>query len=170
VAEIVAIDPEQDPAFNEDDILEDPFDALRVCSSLISVLAEDLPDAARKVVLAHYSVKEYLLSDRIQRGDAVRYGLHSASSNAVLARSCLGYLAQFENPDTFSRSTMSQRKLARYSAQFWIDHVQAAGQEMPALSRHIMDFFASGDGAYLNWTRIYDIDRPWMEPDVRKQL
>lgn len=176
IAQIVAIDPDRELVFDEHDILEDPFDVLRVCSSLISVsseddLAEDDPTrsrvykyhdngketpatSGRTVTLAHYSVKEYLVSSHIQRSRVARFALHRASSNAFLARSCLGYLSQFDDEDSFAEMTIPT--LALYSAEHCFDHVQNAGEDAPALSQQLLKFLVAGDGAYRNWARIFD--------------
>lgn len=64
IAEAVAVDGTRDPAFDRDQILKNPLDALRICSSLVTI-AEDLEteilEASRQVVsLAPDSVQEYL--------------------------------------------------------------------------------------------------------------
>ena len=51
VAEVVAIDVERDLAFDRDEVLEDPLEALNICSSLVT-----MKDSKRTVALAHYSV------------------------------------------------------------------------------------------------------------------
>ncbi|KAF2460324.1 ankyrin repeat-containing domain protein, partial [Lineolata rhizophorae] len=61
VAEAAAIDPTCSPAFDPDKVLEDPFDVLTICSSLITISG----GSEQEVALAHYSVKEYLTSSRI---------------------------------------------------------------------------------------------------------
>ena len=37
IAEVVAIDVERNPAFNREDVLEDPSDVLSICSSLVTI-------------------------------------------------------------------------------------------------------------------------------------
>jgi hypothetical protein len=154
----VAIDTERDPAFDKEQVLEDPLDALTICSSLLSVSNEKGPSSEeeevlsleemektskptrRVVALAHYSVKEYLISDRIQ-GRAALYSLQCTTSNAFIVKCCLGYLLQFQRPDNFCNETIVVYKLARYSAQFWIVHSQAAKQNEEA-NRLIMKLFS----------------------------
>ena len=79
IVEIVALDPEREVPFDRDEILEDPLEVLDICSSLVSTTTvsvkeynegsdEEYSDrhntTAQAVVLAHYSVQEYLTSDR----------------------------------------------------------------------------------------------------------
>jgi hypothetical protein len=70
VAEVVAIDVARDPAFDRDKVLEDPLEALNICSCLVTVTTNKrrrgLSPPQRIIALAHYSVQEYLVSDRIK--------------------------------------------------------------------------------------------------------
>ncbi|KAF2740332.1 hypothetical protein EJ04DRAFT_424663 [Polyplosphaeria fusca] len=73
IAEVIAINVEREPAFEPDEVLEDPSEVLNICSSLVTITTEkDNRHGKPKevVALAHYSVKEYLLSDRIWTGKA----------------------------------------------------------------------------------------------------
>ena len=45
-----------------------------------------------EIRLAHFSVKEYLVSDRIQHGPAFAYSLKEEVSNQSIAADCLAYL------------------------------------------------------------------------------
>ncbi|KAF1964419.1 hypothetical protein BU23DRAFT_585581 [Bimuria novae-zelandiae CBS 107.79] len=106
IAEVVAIDTKRDPAFDRDEVLEDPLDALHICSSLVTITVNNehddykLEDVSREIVtLAHYSVKEYLISDRIWTREAAKYGMRDNVCHDAIVRSCLGYLLQFEQSE-----------------------------------------------------------------------
>jgi hypothetical protein len=79
VAEIVAIDIDREPAFEPDEVLEDPSDVLSICSSLISITMQESQPFQQVVVLAHYSVKEYLVSTQCRQGPAARYGMQEVA-------------------------------------------------------------------------------------------
>jgi hypothetical protein len=62
VAEAVAIDITRDPAFDRDEVLEDPLDALGICSSLVTIATvtmykQGIYDDLQTIALAHYSVQ-----------------------------------------------------------------------------------------------------------------
>src|SRR2546423_2032043 len=194
IAEIVAIDVKGNHSFDPDQILEDPLDVLKICSSLVTLAAENGSDfedneagsvdgdngseydttyssnitdarkrgcskpTQKKVVFAHYSVKEYLISDRIQRNRAERYSIQHVASNDLIAQCCLIYLLQFQDPVLFCEETIRKSKLARYSAEFWTRHAQAARQGTEALNRLIMELFLLPGSAHLNSVRIHDVD------------
>jgi hypothetical protein len=159
LSEVVAIDPERNPAFDSQEVLEDPSEVLTICSSLVTITTSELPKGLSKIItLAHYSVKEDLISDRILQS-RMEYGIQEATCNEFIAKSCLGYLLQFQEPDCLSNENIKLFKLARYSAQFWADHARAAPEGSEALNRLIMELFSTENtqsSAYSNWGRIHE--------------
>ena len=180
VAEVVAINPERDPSFDREEVLEDPLDVLTICSSLVTIATNDKDglgmlerhsrSTGKVVLLAHYSVKEYLISESCRQGRALRYSMQDITCNEFIAKSCLGYLLQFQRLDSLTNQSIEESKLARYSAQFWTTHVQAVPHKAEALSRLIMKLFSIGNHAYLNWIRICNPDNSQQGPDVTRQL
>jgi hypothetical protein len=127
-------------------------------------------DYSKVVTLAHYSVKEYLISERSLQSRATRYNIQDIACNEFIAKSCLGYLLQFRASDSVSYESMQESKLALYAAKFWITHTQAVTQKAEALNRLIMELFSTGNGAYLNWARMYDSDQRSANPRFDKTL
>jgi hypothetical protein len=82
VAKVVAINVARDPAFDRDKVLEDLLEVLDICSSLVTITTNEADgrsaSAQRIVALAHYSVQEYLVSDRIRQGSAKQYSIKEA--------------------------------------------------------------------------------------------
>jgi ankyrin repeat protein len=169
VAEVIAIDVTRDLAFDREEVLEDPQDALDICSSLVTIATDNnngngrLESKRQIAVLAHYSVKEYLVSDRIQGGKAARYSMQAAACHSTIAKACLGYLGQFQKSEPMAENTSGEYQLARYSAGFWLSHFQKAGDRGAELSRAALHLLSRENAAYLNWIRIHDPDRPWEE-------
>jgi len=90
LAEAIPIEPGQ-KFLNLDTVVNEPERMVEVCGSLVR---KD-PDTS-EIFLAHYSIKEFLTSDRILRHedgriDVRRYHLDLAVTNEILARSCLNY-------------------------------------------------------------------------------
>jgi len=179
ISEAVAINPERDPAFDRQEVLEDPLEVLNICSSLVTITTAEKSFSRRSerhsestsktVVLAHYSVKEYLTSERSRQGRAALYSIQDTACNEFIAKSCLGYLLQFQRSELFYDS-IKESKIARYSAEFWIRHTLAAAQKTEALNQLIMELFSIRNDAYLNWIRIYDLDNPWKDLDVKRNM
>ena len=176
VAEVIAINTERNPAFNIEEVLQDPLDILTICSSLVTITMNDQGsrvnsrDHSGFVTFAHYSVKEYLLSQRILQSRAERYSLQESACNEIIARGCIGYLLQFHEPNSVSAITIRDRKLATYAANFWIAHTQAVTHKADELNHLIIKLFSTGDGAFQNWVQIYNPDRPGSDPTFRTFL
>jgi RNA binding exosome subunit len=173
VAEIVAINLEDEARFDPEEVLEDPLDVLNICSSLVTMTTDkdgELGSAKQIVVLAHYSVKEYLLSDRIRKGSAAHYSMQSAACHDAIARSCLGYLLHFQGPELLRHDNAKEFRLAEYSARFWIKHAQTAGEQLEGYAQEAMVMFWERKDTYLNWLRLYDPDQEWEAPDFKKGL
>ena len=83
VAEVVAIDVAREPAFDRNEVLVDPLEALDICSSLVTITKNEedgrLGSTQQIIALAHYSVQEYLVSDRIRQGSAKQYSMQEAA-------------------------------------------------------------------------------------------
>jgi hypothetical protein len=162
VAEVVAIDTNRNPAFDHDDILEDPLEVLDICSSLVTlttVSGNDFHDrpfnSQRIVALAHYSVQEYLVSDRIRQGDASRYSLEAAVCHNAIMQDCLHYVLQFQQLGTRPSDIIDKFALAIYSATFWPNHVIEIGDEIKHSCQLVLDLLSSVNPAYANWVKLY---------------
>lgn len=138
VAEVVAIDVERNSAFDREEVLEDSLDALSICSSLISMTTDEgkgrSGSVRQVIVLAHYSIKEYLLSDRVRKGPAAHYGMQGAACHDAIAKGCLGYLLQFEGSEPQSQDDAKEFKLAEYCAEFWINHAHGTEEQTEGFS------------------------------------
>ncbi|KAK5113651.1 hypothetical protein LTR62_003278 [Meristemomyces frigidus] len=114
-------------------------DTLEILSGLVVILgdeAEDneiddrrhddacIPEQTRKVKLAHFSVKEYLESERILESSVKKFYLESAVGHKLLAQSCLTYLMHYSRSS--EKSSIAQDRidfpLLRYAAQSWFYH------------------------------------------------
>jgi ankyrin repeat protein len=164
VAEVLAIDVERDPAFDRDEVLEDPLEVLNICSSL--VIFTDSPNGI--IALAHYSVQEYLVSDRIRQGHAKQYSMQEAECHSAITKGCLKYLLQLAQP--LSKDALKISALAKYSAQYWSSHLRNTGRNLEEVSQLAMDMMSTERPEYLTWIQIYDPDRMFARPDLEKSL
>src|SRR5437763_5494565 len=98
------------------------------------------------VLLAHYPVKEYLISARCRQD---LYRMQNPACNEFIAKCCLKYLLQFQSSASFTDESIEESKLARYSAEFWATHVREASHKAEALNRLAMKLFLTGNDAYL---------------------
>ncbi|KAF2440363.1 HET-domain-containing protein, partial [Karstenula rhodostoma CBS 690.94] len=176
IAEVVALDAARDPAFDRDEVLEDPLEVLNICSSLVTVtvVEETSPGRSARVMrkriaaLAHYSVQEYLVSDRIKQGPAKRYGMEKVECQTSITKGCLKYLAQLQQP--LSWETLPASALAIYVARFWGHHLRKTEEEMKEVSRLAMELLSMERPAYLTWIQLSDPDWPGLSTITKTLL
>lgn len=172
VAEIAAIDVAREPAFNREEVLIDPLEVIDICSSLVTIATHKwegkLTPAQQMITLAHYSVKEYLVSDRIKQGPAKQYSMQEVECHKVIAEGSLKYLNEFQQP--IFEELLEASALARYSAEFWSSHLQKIGDEAEEVNRVAMSLLSTENPAYLTWIRLYDPEIPYREPDLGRGL
>jgi len=153
VAGVMAVNPDSDPAFNRDEVLKDPLDVGSIYSSLITVTSGDEQSQGPLVLLAHYSVKEYLVSTRIQRSRAALYGLNERMCHEWIARCCLKYLLQFTKPNTLTRQNRDQFAIATYSAAEWMKHMKEASDSENMILEAILALLDEESKPYIIWIR-----------------
>lgn len=163
LADLLAIrfDSQSRPNYHADWRLVDAHEAvLSTCSSLISIVNVD---GAPVVQFAHFSVKEYLTSDRLVTAgpDLSPYHVHLQEAHAVLAQACLSVLLGLEQVD---KNSMKHFPLAIYAARHWVAHAQFENVSARACIEDTMDRLFDPENPYFTtWVWIYDIDYPFRE-------
>jgi ankyrin repeat protein len=126
LAEVLAVEFETTggiPQLNEDLRWEDQEQAvLSACSSLIAIVGDD---AYRVVQFAHFSVKEFLTSDRLATSkiDASRY--HHVSlrrAHTIMVQACLGVLLRLDSH--IDEDSIKNFPLAEYAAAYFGNHAE----------------------------------------------
>ena len=177
VAEVVAFDIDNDAKLNPENRLAEPGDVLTLCSSLVTIIDTDCDDDEESrmeniyaadstsetrlpmVRLAHFSVKEYLVSDRIRTASAAFFRIDEKVSNAVIGEISLSCLLLYDKV-SFSDSEAFSKEfpLAKYSAQYWNEHLLAiSGQVHPPPHPLAIELFLSEE-KMRNWIALYNLD------------
>lgn len=154
-----------------DERLRDANELLAICSSLVRInypasqpLLHNNEDLA-EIQLAHFSVKEYLTSNRIQNGASKVYAIREPVTNLSIARTCIAYLLQLEYPDMLSQQTLQEYPLAKYSASYWVQHMRLGlnGKEDMEMDEICLKLLLSKRKLH-DSIQIYNPDTPWYEP------
>ncbi|CAH0002529.1 unnamed protein product [Clonostachys byssicola] len=158
----IAVNTDEKPYFNPDDRMPAPEEVLSYCSSLVAMTnrkgqnAEHESENLKELSLAHFSVKEYLISDRFQqdhRMNDIRLDFLETNARASIVKVCVAYLLGVEaliniglqadgdkdhdesDADEYDDRMISddvllkiRRKypMAQYSAQYWPEHARVA--------------------------------------------
>ena len=159
LAEVLAVDfddSEGIPKLKPDWRWEDEEQALLTsCSSLIiTVETED----SRVVQFSHFSVKEYLTSERLatSSGDTSRYHIDLEPAHTILAQACMSSLLLLE--DRAKQNRVRKRSpLAKYAARYWVTHAQF--ERVSSLLRRPMEHLFDLDKPYFAaWLQLHDVD------------
>jgi ankyrin repeat protein len=133
-------------------------DLLEICQSLVTVDQD-----VGTVVLAHFSVKEFLISPKLQHGPRSAFFINLTQTNFTVAGLCLAYLS-FENFRSGPCAT-GQELVARffnhplysYATSNWPyharEHVSAEDWSFLSLVEH---FFLEASGNFEAWTQAYE--------------
>ena len=136
LAEVVAIDIEDIPCFNEEDRLRHPTDLLRICSSLVNLNYEEDDIAGQpdildcEIRLAHYSVREYLVS---KIGEPTFANFAETPAHLSIGKSCVAYLLHLgqiravssnKNRQHHETNLLERYPLSTYAAQYWPEHAR----------------------------------------------
>jgi len=150
------------PKSNPDWRLADQQQAvLSTCSSLIAIVNRG---DSQVVQFSHFSVKEFLISDRLagSNGDVSRYHILLEPAHTILAQACLGVLLRLS--DNVYWDQARDIPLARYSAQNWVGHAQF-GAVSSRISEAMQYFFNENKPHLGAWVRLYDMNREYLWSD-----
>ena len=93
------------------------------CSTFITIIDGD-NEGSKIVQFSHFSVKEFLTSDRLQMtnvGDIRQYYIPMEPAHSILARACVTVLLQLDEED---EQRFQALPLASYATESWIRHTQ----------------------------------------------
>ena len=177
VAEAVAIDRECH-TFDPEDRLADPFDIVEVLASLvtyssaqIAVTIDEASDGryvgaerATGLRLSHYSVKEYLMSDRLRNKRSSKLYISIYEAHKCVAEACLTYLLWFDHSESVSLRFVLDFPFGLYAARYWHHHARLAYEspELPPegkdnLSTMCVDLLnPERSSSFINWLKLSD--------------
>ncbi|KAN0128644.1 hypothetical protein V8E53_013563 [Lactarius tabidus] len=159
LAEILAFDFDEAmggiPKLNSNWRWEDHEQAvLSTCSSLVTVVPNYGPESPI-VQFSHFSVKEYLMSDRLatSRRDISQYHISLVDAHTVLAQASLAVLLR--DPDVNGR--VDSGGLVGYAAQNWMTHARI--ENVASQVRDGMEDLFDLDKPYFEaWVQLHDLD------------
>ncbi|KAL9120568.1 MAG: hypothetical protein Q9187_002877 [Circinaria calcarea] len=172
VAELITVDVNKDEVFDFDKRPPDPDDVLEICSSLVTCInankdhaeANDKDDnddvkpplrTKRMVRLAHFSVKEYLVSNRIRAGSAAFFSIDETLSHAKIGQTSLSCLLLYDETfHTDSKGFSDDLPLAEYAAEYWAKHLVKGGGNVP----HAAVDLLSSKEKMKNWIDLHDLE------------
>ena len=169
----IAVEIYHSPGLNRKRRLQDSNDIREICLGFIDIgLGADPTDETyyekdltSTVRIAHFSVQEYLESDRIRHQKAMKFSLTSVIEHAEIAQICLIYLLDPAlSSSELNETVLKEYPLAQFAATYWYHHYKEAVCPDSKLVNLALKLFQRQE-TFLTWVRLHDIDRPWHTRD-----
>jgi ankyrin repeat protein len=174
VAEVIAID--SNFYFSHDRRLPEPLDLQIICSCLVIVTQAEVEslgvvERVDELRLAHFSVKEYLVSSRLESSPAKKFSILEMPAHSFIADSCLSYLLHVTDVPSLLEENLWEYPLARYAARYWTHHMLArGGAERTCYQRDLsMELLAVERNRFDNWIRLWNPDEPHARSNLGMQ-
>lgn len=157
----IAVDLHEPACLNLRRRLQDADDLCEICPGLIDV-GNKIERRTPTLRIAHFSVQEYLESDRITQQKAAAFEIRSASAHAEIAEICLVYLQETGlSSGNLDQAKLKDFPLAHFAATFWYHHYKNAGDTISRLDSLILRIFQQHQGSFYTWVKLHDADTPW---------
>ncbi|KAJ5794740.1 hypothetical protein N7457_001339 [Penicillium paradoxum] len=165
LAECVSIDlSNSEQSFDFDAVFTDAEDVVELCGSLVTLSSDG------HVALAHYTVKEFLVSEFI-KSSMPQFWVGNGDIHAELASICLTYLTYDDFAGTETKSgedllhEFDEYKFLPYAVQAWGTHAHLSGSleqisegasdELFDLVMRLLESNATVGGNYDTWYRMF---------------
>ncbi|KAI4866091.1 ankyrin repeat-containing domain protein [Hypoxylon rubiginosum] len=176
--DILAVDFETGdvPLFDEDLRMPDETDILAMCATLVKAATIRQLGTDGEIIelvelrLAHYTVKEYLLSEAFKptfphicpfRNEQEAYSYATQVS--------LAYLLDLQH--NLSAELLEDRPFSRHAAELWTYYYQRSQPDSILIKLALQLFQNDGETEpYRNWCRLFDPSRPWRQPDIYREV
>ncbi|KAI1775498.1 ankyrin repeat-containing domain protein [Hypoxylon cercidicola] len=175
--DILAVDFEtgETPFFDEDLRMPDESDILAMCATLAKTAIIRQLGADGEIIelvelrLAHYTVKEYLLSEAFKPSfPHICPFRNEQEAYSYATQVSLAYLLGLQHH--LSTELLEDRPFSRHAAELWSYYYQRS-QSDPMPTKLALRLFQDGGETepYKNWCRLFDPNRPWRLPDIHRE-
>ena len=137
---------------------------LSTCSSLITIVGSG---GFGVVQFSHFSVKEFLMSDRLamSTNSISRYHIVFENANTLVAKACLSVLLR----DPIDKNGAATAPLAQYAAENWVAHARVGS--VASRVRDGMQYLFDPDKPYFSaWIKLYDIYNQSWDPPIQTKM
>lgn len=138
---------------------------LDVCRGLIELQDPEKksPDQSQIVRIAHFSVKEYLESDRILQQNAAHFAIQKDLANSDLVQICLVALMDpclTEDPEEIQepKVPVEYSTLTKFAARKWFDYYQSCSQQEPRATGMVTRLFKEEPKSFKTWVELHNVD------------
>jgi ankyrin repeat protein len=126
---------------------------LSTCSSLLAIVNVD---GSSVIQFAHFSVKEYLTSERLAEADdssISRFHVSMTPAHTIVAQACLSTLLHLD--EDITKDSLEEFSLAEYAAEHWVGHARSENV-WPHTEDAMKCLFEPSEHHLSVWVWIYD--------------
>ena len=136
LVEALLLSPSRQPAYNPENRLSDPYDIMQILPGLISI-STNTKLSKEEIRLAHFSVKEYLMSEKIRREPTSSFGTDLVAANQFLTEACLAYILHYSTAKerTNFAEDLHSFPLLYYACRYWYAHMKVIMDEGQLVSK-----------------------------------
>ena len=149
----IAVDLEQPSRLDPERRLQGVEDLQMICPGLITFITNP---SFTVVQIAHFSVQEYLESDRIKSSKASKYALSSDAAHDEIARVFLTYLMDLDFDEYREVELLSSDYPLIWEAVLhWSDHCKQSVERSAHLGKLLKQFFIENPRSFSMWEAWY---------------
>lgn len=167
LAELAVMNLDAEP-LDELERFWEPEEVLGICPGLLTTVEEGDNGSGTEpkilVRLAHISIREYLLSDSILKGEVSRFHVDEPAAHASITECCLIYMRLIKND---LPGAVDDLPLTLYAAENWVYHYEMVPETATKIHHLVFDFFQNRKEIYSNWiTYTSSLRPPRLNPDL----
>lgn len=170
-----AVDLGAQPHLDREGRLLEQDDIIDMCLGLVEIVEDETQNGIPTARIAHFSVQEYLQSERILQQKGNRFAVRSAKANAEITRICLVYLLEptlsngiLDTPKIgefpllrYYNYTTAKKKefpLASYAAEHWYHHYINSQEDNLKIEELLKQLFWHDRNSFMAWVNLHNID------------
>ncbi|KAJ5312860.1 hypothetical protein N7508_003690 [Penicillium antarcticum] len=155
----IAVNFSEPPQIDSEGRSYDPNDLFGICGILVEpAVIETYYGQAIVARIAHFSLREYLQSDRMLQQKAKQFGIRQDHANAEMAQTCLVYLSDPNlSVEMSNEMRIAQFPFAKYAAQYWYHHYERTTARRPHLEALALRLFQN-KASFAAWVNLHDFD------------
>jgi ankyrin repeat protein len=157
LAEIFILDPEKDVPFDPSDRLFSPEAVFTYLPNLVVKLPDEVDDSsASRIKFTHFSIQEYILSQRITQRPTKDFHVEEADAHLHIASSCLTYHLHLSRDILVTEKTFQRFILWSYVSDYWHRHIEKVANSslLVTLESRVVQLLDRRSRAFLNLSRI----------------
>ncbi|KAL4793151.1 hypothetical protein BDV19DRAFT_231391 [Aspergillus venezuelensis] len=161
-----AVNLEYPPRLDREGRSYDHDDLIDVCLGLIEVAEIEGDDGRKSSVarISHFSVQEYLESDRVLQREARQFAIQKQHANMEMAQICLVHLLEPKlSSSPLDEKSLIKFPLAHFAAMHWFDYFRESPETKSTAEDLIHRLFLERK-SFETWVQLHDLDEPWYYP------